>query len=202
MRLFISPGFLAWMGILIVGALVGIFYCVPRVSRLSGVRLTLQNQTLTTSTLKYGKSNMYDLSSFPAYPSSRMICWAHADLLFAGRFTHIGICSLIGGLSVSCTQGLGASILTSIRGNNQVTFWFFWFLLYVVLSIVQRVRWLRLADTFPLSRAASLLSSRCSLSEKSQSPRAFTKRDTEADVMHHSPYRINYLNKALELFVA
>lgn len=33
---------------------------------------------------------------------------------------HIGICSLIGGLSVSCTQGLGAAILTSIRGNNQV----------------------------------------------------------------------------------
>jgi hypothetical protein len=33
---------------------------------------------------------------------------------------HIGICSVIGGLSVSCTQGLGASILTSIRGNNQV----------------------------------------------------------------------------------
>lgn len=34
---------------------------------------------------------------------------------------HIGICSVIGGLSVSCTQGLGASILTSIRGNNQVS---------------------------------------------------------------------------------
>ena len=31
----------------------------------------------------------------------------------------IGICSLIGGLSVSCTQGLGACILTSIRGENQ-----------------------------------------------------------------------------------
>jgi magnesium transporter len=35
-------------------------------------------------------------------------------------FPHIGICSLIGGLSVSCTQGLGACILTSIRGQNQV----------------------------------------------------------------------------------
>ena len=29
---------------------------------------------------------------------------------------YIMICSLIGGISVSCTQGLGASILTSIRG--------------------------------------------------------------------------------------
>lgn len=34
---------------------------------------------------------------------------------------YIGICSLIGGISVSCTQGLGACILTSIRGHNQVS---------------------------------------------------------------------------------
>ncbi|ELU37231.1 DUF803 domain-containing membrane protein [Rhizoctonia solani AG-1 IA] len=33
---------------------------------------------------------------------------------------YILVCSLIGGLSVSCTQGLGASIVTSIRGENQV----------------------------------------------------------------------------------
>ena len=33
---------------------------------------------------------------------------------------YILICSLIGGISVSCTQGLGACILTSIRGENQV----------------------------------------------------------------------------------
>ena len=30
--------------------------------------------------------------------------------------TYISICSLIGGISVSCTQGLGASIVTSIQG--------------------------------------------------------------------------------------
>lgn len=29
---------------------------------------------------------------------------------------YIGVCSLIGGVSVSCTQGLGASIVTSIGG--------------------------------------------------------------------------------------
>jgi drug/metabolite transporter (DMT)-like permease len=34
---------------------------------------------------------------------------------------YIGVCSLIGGLSVSCIQGLGACILTSIRGDNQVS---------------------------------------------------------------------------------
>lgn len=37
--------------------------------------------------------------------------------------TQISICSLIGGLSVVCTQGLGSSILTSIRGDNQFKHW-------------------------------------------------------------------------------
>jgi hypothetical protein len=30
------------------------------------------------------------------------------------------ICSMIGGLSVSVTTGLGAAIVTSFQGNNQV----------------------------------------------------------------------------------
>lgn len=34
---------------------------------------------------------------------------------------YITICSVIGGISVSCTQGLGACIVTSIRGDNQVS---------------------------------------------------------------------------------
>lgn len=29
---------------------------------------------------------------------------------------YISVCSLIGGISVSCTQGLGAAIITSIQG--------------------------------------------------------------------------------------
>ena len=37
---------------------------------------------------------------------------------------YITICSLLGGLSVACTSGLGASILTSIRGENQVKHWY------------------------------------------------------------------------------
>lgn len=35
---------------------------------------------------------------------------------------HILVCSVIGGISVSCTSGLGACILTTIRGDNQVSF--------------------------------------------------------------------------------
>jgi magnesium transporter len=35
---------------------------------------------------------------------------------------YILVCSLFGGLSVSCTQALGACIVTTIRGDNQVGF--------------------------------------------------------------------------------
>lgn len=49
---------------------------------------------------------------------------------------YISICSLIGGISVVCTQGLGSSILTSIRGANQFVGKgpFIYFLLGIVVS--------------------------------------------------------------------
>jgi drug/metabolite transporter (DMT)-like permease len=49
---------------------------------------------------------------------------------------HLGICSLIGGLSVSCTQGLGACIVTSIRGQNQFG------VCHLDMSIVTNLTWL------------------------------------------------------------
>ncbi|KAF8713326.1 hypothetical protein RHS03_00875, partial [Rhizoctonia solani] len=52
---------------------------------------------------------------------------------------YILVCSLIGGLSVSCTQGLGASIVTSIRGDNQFTYWFIYFLLIFVIITLRKV---------------------------------------------------------------
>ncbi|GAA6059478.1 hypothetical protein JCM10212_002221 [Sporobolomyces blumeae] len=59
---------------------------------------------------------------------------------------YISICSLLGGLSVACTSGLGASILTSIRGDNQVKHWFFWFLLaFVAVTLVSEVIYLNKA---------------------------------------------------------
>ncbi|WRT70009.1 uncharacterized protein IL334_007002 [Kwoniella shivajii] len=59
---------------------------------------------------------------------------------------YISICSLIGGISVSCTQGLGASIVTSIQGNNQVKNWFFWFLfVFVVVTLLIEINYLNKA---------------------------------------------------------
>ncbi|ORY87443.1 magnesium transporter NIPA-domain-containing protein [Leucosporidium creatinivorum] len=59
---------------------------------------------------------------------------------------YITICSLIGGLSVACTSGLGSSILTSIRGDNQVKHWFFWFLFgFVVITLLTEINYLNKA---------------------------------------------------------
>ncbi|CCO32365.1 Magnesium transporter NIPA2 AltName: Full=Non-imprinted in Prader-Willi/Angelman syndrome region protein 2 homolog [Rhizoctonia solani AG-1 IB] len=59
---------------------------------------------------------------------------------------YILVCSLIGGLSVSCTQGLGASIVTSIRGDNQFTYWFIYFLLiFVIVTLLTEVYYLNVA---------------------------------------------------------
>ncbi|GAA5897880.1 uncharacterized protein JCM6883_000850 [Sporobolomyces salmoneus] len=96
-KLFLSPGFLVWASLAIVGSLALIFFVAP----------------------KFGKTHM---------------------------LVYISICSLLGGLSVACTSGLGASILTSIRGENQVKHWFFWFLLgFVVITLVSEVIYLNKA---------------------------------------------------------
>ncbi|SCZ89664.1 BZ3500_MvSof-1268-A1-R1_Chr9g10536 [Microbotryum saponariae] len=59
---------------------------------------------------------------------------------------YITICSLIGGLSVACTSGLGASILTSIRGDNQFKHWFIYFLLgFVIITLLTEINYLNKA---------------------------------------------------------
>jgi drug/metabolite transporter (DMT)-like permease len=63
---------------------------------------------------------------FLSWGSVVIVCSVILAAWVAPRYGHksmlpyIGVCSLVGGLSVSCIQGLGACILTSIRGDNQV----------------------------------------------------------------------------------
>jgi hypothetical protein len=52
--------------------------------------------------------------------SGETLLYREMFLLITTIPRYITVCSLIGGLSVSCTQGLGSSIVTSIRGDNQV----------------------------------------------------------------------------------
>lgn len=59
---------------------------------------------------------------------------------------YIGVCSLVGGLSVSCIQGLGACILTTIRGENQFKNWFIYFLIaFVVVTLLTEIYYLNVA---------------------------------------------------------
>lgn len=96
-KLFLSPGFLVWSGVVIVASLVIIIFFAP----------------------KYGEKSML---------------W------------YIGVCSLIGGLSVSCTTGLGAAIVTSIMGDNQFKHWFIYFLLiFVAITLITEIFYLNKA---------------------------------------------------------
>ncbi|CAK5265525.1 unnamed protein product [Mycena citricolor] len=96
-KLFVSVGFLVYIGILISAALVIIFYAAPR----------------------WGKKSML---------------W------------YIFVCSMIGGISVSVTTGLGASIVTTAQGDNQFKHWFIYFLLgFVIITLLTEVYYLNVA---------------------------------------------------------
>jgi len=59
---------------------------------------------------------------------------------------YISICSIIGGLSVVATQGLGASIITTFRGESQFKYWFIYFLIgFVICTLLTEINYLNKA---------------------------------------------------------
>ncbi|KAF5335208.1 hypothetical protein D9611_010890 [Ephemerocybe angulata] len=59
---------------------------------------------------------------------------------------YISVCSMIGGLSVSVTTGLGAAIVTSAMGDNQFKYWFTYFLLaFVAITLITEIYYLNIA---------------------------------------------------------
>ncbi|KAI9455361.1 magnesium transporter NIPA-domain-containing protein [Lactarius psammicola] len=59
---------------------------------------------------------------------------------------YILVCSLIGGLSVSVTTGLGSAIVTTAMGDNQFKHWFIYFLLvFIAVTLVTEVFYLNKA---------------------------------------------------------
>jgi uncharacterized membrane protein len=59
---------------------------------------------------------------------------------------YLSICSLIGGLSVVATQGLGAAILAQIGGQNQFNQWFLYVLfVFVVITLVTEIIYLNVS---------------------------------------------------------
>lgn len=49
-------------------------------------------------------------------------------------FVYLSICSMIGGLSVVATQGLGSAIIAQISGESQFTHWFLYVLFVFVIA--------------------------------------------------------------------
>ncbi|KAJ3996077.1 magnesium transporter NIPA-domain-containing protein [Lentinula boryana] len=59
---------------------------------------------------------------------------------------YIFVCSMIGGISVSVTTGLGAAIVTTAEGDNQFKYWFIYFLLgFVAVTLITEVYYLNVA---------------------------------------------------------
>ncbi|KAK5169105.1 uncharacterized protein LTR77_006414 [Saxophila tyrrhenica] len=81
----ISPGFLSYSGVIILGSAAVAWFVAP----------------------KYGKKSM---------------------------LVYLSICSLIGGLSVVATQGLGSAVLAQINGKPQFNQWFLYVLLVFVIA--------------------------------------------------------------------
>ncbi|MCJ1280407.1 hypothetical protein MMC21_008235 [Puttea exsequens] len=67
---------------------------------------------------------------------------------------YLSICSLIGGLSVVATQGLGAAVVTQIGGTPQFNQWFLYFLLvFVVATLLTEIIFLNVSpDPLPSTR--------------------------------------------------
>ncbi|KAF5337657.1 hypothetical protein D9758_012997 [Tetrapyrgos nigripes] len=69
----------------------------------------------------------------PRYGKKSMLWW-------------IMVCSMIGGISVSVTTGLGAAIVTTAQGENQFKYWFIYFLIvFVVVTLLTEVYYLNVA---------------------------------------------------------
>ncbi len=63
---------------------------------------------------------------------------------------YLSICSLIGGLSVVATQGLGAAIVTQAGGTPQFNQWFLYFLLvFVATTLVTEIIFLNVSQAKP-----------------------------------------------------
>jgi drug/metabolite transporter (DMT)-like permease len=71
---------------------------------------------------------------------------------------YITICSLIGGLSVVCIQGIGAAITAQARGQAQFNKWFLYVLLvFVIATLVTEIIFLNVSVSAQVSNAKRLI---------------------------------------------
>lgn len=76
--------------------------------------------------------------------------WAGPRYGKQSMFVYISICSLIGGLSVVATQGLGAAFLAQINGESQFKEWFMYVLLvFVIATLLTEIIYLNVSALAP-----------------------------------------------------
>ena len=73
--------------------------------------------------------------------------WAGPRYGKKNMFVYITICSLIGGLSVVATQGLGAAIIAQISGKSQFKEWFLYVLfVFVIVTLLIEIIYLNVSS--------------------------------------------------------
>lgn len=76
--------------------------------------------------------------------------WAGPRYGKKSMLVYLTVCSLIGGLSVVATQGLGAAIVTQIGGTPQFNQWFLYVLLvFVICTLLTEIIFLNVGLTSP-----------------------------------------------------
>lgn len=72
--------------------------------------------------------------------------WAGPRYGKSNMFVYLTICSLIGGLSVVATQGLGAAIIAQISGKSQFKEWFLYVLfVFVIITLLVEIIYLNVS---------------------------------------------------------
>lgn len=78
--------------------------------------------------------------------------WAGPRYGKKSMLVYISICSLIGGLSVVATQGLGAAIVSQIGGVKQYDQWFLYVLfVFVIVTLLTEIVYLNVCTPMPRS---------------------------------------------------
>jgi drug/metabolite transporter (DMT)-like permease len=86
--------------------------------------------------------------------------WAGPRYGKKSMLVYLTICSLIGGLSVVATQGLGAAIVAQIGGTPQFNQWFLYVLLvFVITTLVTEIIYLNVSSTVSRMRLSTNSSS-------------------------------------------
>ncbi|GAA5881083.1 hypothetical protein JCM3774_003006 [Rhodotorula dairenensis] len=122
-------------------------------SILGSVIIALNGPSEETSTTIQAFQKKFLSVGFLVWGSLCLVAAAGMIFFVAPRYgkknmlVYIVICSLLGGLSVACTSGLGGAILTSIRGDaSQWKQWFMYFTLaFVVTTLLLEINYLNKA---------------------------------------------------------